>query len=143
MYTVIQENLRAIGVTLTINTLDTPQFVQDSNSGNYDLIIVGELTDARYPTLMCFMRQANIDTFVIGGPKATTPELDNAIGAAIEEKDETAAKKDLGDIEKTMKDSMIESNLYPEMHTVVGAKDIMGLKTIERGFLDATSFYKA
>ncbi len=143
MYTVIQENLRAVGITLTINTLDIPQFVQDSNGGNYDIIIVGELSDARYPTLMGFMRQNNIDTFCIGGPKVTTPELDNAIGAAIEEKDEAKAKTELGDVEKTMKDSMIESNLYPEMHAVVAAKDIMGLRTNERGFLDATSFYKA
>ncbi len=42
LYTVMKENLRQIGIDLTINTVDTPTFVQDANGGNYDIIMVGE-----------------------------------------------------------------------------------------------------
>ncbi len=143
VYTVIQENLRAIGVTLNINTPDTAQFVGDAFGGNYDIIMVGEYTDARYPTLIPFLAQANIDSgFVIGGPKATTPEIDAAITEAIVEKDEAKAKEELGALEQVMKADTLVSNLYPELKATILAAGIKGYTTQERGFLDATNFYK-
>jgi peptide/nickel transport system substrate-binding protein len=143
VYTVMQENLRAVGITLNIKTTDTAQFVQDAFGGNYDIIDVGELTDARYPTLLPFLRSANIASgYVIGGPKATTDAIDSAIETAIEETDEAKAKEELGAIEQTMKEQTIVSNLYPEMHASVIAKDLKGYTTIERGFMDPTNFYK-
>jgi peptide/nickel transport system substrate-binding protein len=41
-----------------------------------------------------------------------------------------------------MKEQTIVSNLYPEMHASVIAKDLKGYTTIERGFMDPTNFYK-
>jgi len=143
IYTVMQENLRAAGITLEINTVDTAQFVQDAFGGNYDIIIVGEYTAARYPTLMCFLQKATIESgFIIGGPKVTTDELDASITELIEEKDEAKAKEEAGAIEKVYKEQMIVSNLYPEMKAAVLGKDIKGYTTRERGFLDPTNFYK-
>ena len=143
VYTVMQANLRDVGITLNINTPDTAQFVEDAFGGNYDIIQVGEYTAARYPTLFCFLQQATIDSgFVIGGPKATTPEIDAAITDAIEEMDEAAAKEKTGAIEQTMKDECIVSNLYPETKAAIVASDIKGYTTRERGAVDITNFYK-
>ncbi len=142
IYTVIQENLRAIGINLTINTVDTAQFVEDAGGGNYDLIMVGEYTEARYPTLFCFLDQETIDAFVIGGPKTTTPEIDSLITEIIENEDEDAAIEKIGELEQIIKDDAIESNLYPETKAAVINKDLKGYTTRERGFIDVTNFYK-
>lgn len=142
LYTVIQENLRAVGINLTISTTDTAQFVEDAGSGNYDLIVVDEYTDARYPTLFCFLDKETIDTFVIGGPKTTTDEIDTAITEIIEDKDEEDAKVKIGDLEQTLKKDTITSNLYPQMRAAVLNKDLKGYTTLERGFVDPTNFYK-
>ena len=105
--------------------------------------MVGEYTAARYPTLLCFLQQATIDSgFVIGGPKATTPEIDAAITEAIEETDEAKAKEELGALEQVMKDETIVSNLYPEMKAAIVGADIKGYTTRERGAVDITNFYK-
>ncbi len=142
IFTVMQESLRQVGINLTINIVDTPQFVEAANGGDYDLIHVGDLVDARYPAMMTFFRQANIDTFCIGGPKYTTPEVDDAIGAFIAEKDEKKAQDMAAELEKTWKDEMWFSNTYAEMHAAVISKGLKGYNTIERGFVDPTGFYK-
>lgn len=143
IYTVIQENLSKIGLKVNIQSVDTPTFVQDAFGGNYDLIMVGEYTAERYPTLLPFLQKATVDSgFVIGGPKTTTPEIDAAITELIEEKDTGKAKEEAGALEQTMKDQMIVSNLYPEMKAVITGTDIKGYTTRERGFMDITNFYK-
>lgn len=143
MYTVMQENLRNIGITLNIESVDTPTFVQAAFGGDFDIIIVGEYTAERYPTLIPFLRSANIASgFVIGGPKTTTDEIDSLIQEAIEETDQAAAKEKLGELEQIMKEQNIVSNLYPEMHAVVLGSNIKGLATIERGLLSITEFYE-
>lgn len=141
-YTVIQENLRAAGINLTLNTPDTAQFVGDANGGNYDLIVVGEWVPNRNPSVFVFLDQESIDTFCIGGPKVTTPEIDSLIADIIAEEDQDAAKEKIAQLEQTMKENMIQSNLYPEMKSSVIAKDLKGYGTIERGFIDITSLYK-
>ncbi|MDE7310556.1 MAG: ABC transporter substrate-binding protein [Eubacterium sp.] len=142
IFTVIQENLRQVGINLTINIVDTPQFVEAANGGDYDLIHVGDLVDARYPAMMTFYRQSIIDTFCIGGPKYTTPEVDAAVGALIEEKDEKKAQDQAAELEKIWKDEMWFSNTYSEMKAAVTSKGLKGYNTIERGFIDPTGFYK-
>lgn len=142
VYTVMQENLRAIGLTLDIQSVDTPTFVQGAFGGDYDIIIVGEYTAERYPTLLCFLQQSVIDSgFIIGGPKVTTPEIDAAITQLIEETDEAKAKEEAGAMEQTLKEQCIVSNLFPEMKAVILAKNIKGYTTRERGFMDITNFY--
>jgi len=142
IFTVMQENLRQAGINLTINIVDTPQFVEQANGGTYDLIHVGDLVDARYPAIMTFFRQFFIDTFCIGGSKYTTPEIDEQVQAFIEEKDEEAAKEILKGLEETWKADMYYSNTYPEMHAALTAADIKGYNTGERGFVNITEFYK-
>lgn len=144
VYTVIQENLRAIGITLTIDTPDVPQFVQGAFGGDYDLIVVGEYTAARVPTLFCFLQYDNIygEGMVIGGPKWTTEDIDASISELIEESDETKAKEEAAAIENVLKEQTIVSNLYPEMKSAIMNKELKGYTTRERGFLDPTNFYK-
>ena len=142
IFTVIQENLRQAGINLTVNIVDTPQFVEQANGGTYDLIHVGDLVDARYPTIFTFFRQMSIDTFCIGGAKWTTPEIEEAIDKLIQEPDEAVAKENAKALEEMLKTDMPYSNTYSEMHAAVTAKDIKGYNTIERGFVDCTGFYK-
>ena len=143
IYTVIQENLRAIGINLTINTVDTAQFVESAFGGNYDLIMVGEYTAARYPTLFCFLDKETIESgFIIGGPKVTTDEIDAKITEVIEDTDEASAKTKAGEFEQMLKDETIVSNLFSEMKASIINKDLKGYTTQERGFLDPTGFYK-
>lgn len=143
LYTVMQENLREVGIDLEINSVDTATFVQDAFSGDYDLIIVDEYTAERYPTLLCFLQKATIEAgTIIGGPKVTTDEIDSAITQLIEEKDTAKAKEEAGALEQTMKDQMIVSNLYPNTYASVLGKNIKGLALRERGFLDITNFYE-
>lgn len=141
-YTVIQENLRAIGINVSINTPDTAQFVGDANGGNYDLVAVGDYIENRNPGLLPFVRQAAIDSFHIGGPQVTTPEMDELACAIIAEKDQEAAKEKLAELEQIFKTDAIQADLYPELKAAVVAKDVKGYRTIERGFNDITSLYK-
>ena len=142
LYTVIQENLRQVGITVTIDTPDVPQFVMAANAGDYDMIQVGDYCDYRYPPVMMSLRWANINTFTIGGTKYTTEELENSIYAAIEEPDETRAKEMFRDVEMYIKENCMLTNICPELHGVVTAKDLKGFTTIERGFIDVTNFYR-
>ena len=142
IFTVMQENLRQAGITLSIDIVDTAQFVQQANEGTYDLIHVGDLVDARYPTIFTFFKQQSINTFCIGGAKWTTDEIEAAIDTLIQDPDEDAAKEEAKALEEMLKAEMPYSNTYPEMHAALTATDIKGYSTIERGFLDCTGFYK-
>lgn len=143
VYTVIQENLRAIGITFKIDSLDTAAFVEGAFGGDYDLICAGDYTAARYPTIFCFLQQVNIDSgFVIGGPKITTPEIDSAITELVEEKDTDKAKEESGALEQKLKEQCIVSNLYTEMKASIVGSTIKGYSTRDRGFLDPTNFYE-
>ena len=142
LYTVIQENLRQIGITVNIETPDVPTFVGAANAGDYDLIQVGDYCDFRYPPVMMSLRWANINTFTIGGTKYTTEELENSIYAAIEEPDEAKAKEMWKGVEEYIKENTMLTNICPEMKAVITAKDLKGFSTIERGFLNVTDFYR-
>jgi peptide/nickel transport system substrate-binding protein len=109
---------------------------------SYDLVHVGDLLDARYPAAMIFFKQGNIDGFCVGGPKYTTPEIEESINAFIAEPDEEVAKEMALAIEQKFKDECWYSNTYAEMHAALTAPDIKGYSTIERGYLDCTNFYK-
>ena len=142
LYTVIKENLRQIGITVNIDTPDVPQFVMAANAGDYDLIQVGDNCDVRYPSVMMSLRWANINTFTIGGTKYTTEELENSIYAAIEEPDEAKAKEMFRGVEEYIKENCMLTNICPELHAAVIAKDLKGFTTIERGYIDVTNFYR-
>jgi len=165
LYTVMQANLAEAGITLNLDIPDTAQFVEAAFGGDYDIIMVGEYTAARYPTLFCFLQEdrsaadvsaeteaeasteAESDgtvgtTMVIGGPKVTTKALSDKIFAAIEESDEAKAIEELGAIEQELKEDCIVTNLYPEMKAAVLGGSIKGYTTQERGFVDLTNFYE-
>ncbi|MCI6637745.1 MAG: ABC transporter substrate-binding protein [Bilifractor sp.] len=142
MFTVLQESLRQAGINLTIDIVDTPQFVQAANGGDYDIMCVGDLCDARYPAMMPFFIQSCIDNFNIGGSKYTTPEIEAQVKAFIAETDRSKAKEEAAALEQTWKKDMYFSNMYKEMKAAITAKDIKGYYTIERGFMDLTTLYK-
>ena len=143
-FQVIQENFAQAGVKLNINIVDTAEFVQGVafKDASYDLVHVGDLVDARYPAAMLFFKQENIDTFCIGGPKYTTDEVNTLVHSFIAESDEEKAKELALQFEQIMKDETWYSNTYAEMHAALTEKEIKGYRTIERGYLDCTGFYK-
>lgn len=143
--TVMQANLAEAGITLNIDTPDTAQFVEDAFGGNYDLICVGDTPAIRTPaSVMPFLQKLNVDGpgMVIGGAKWTSDEFDSTISELISESDTDKATELATKLDEMVKDETICSNLYPEMHGSVYAKDLKGYNTIERGFVDATGFYK-
>lgn len=144
VYTVIQENLEAVGIHLTINIVDTAKFVEDAFGGKYDLISVPEMLVTRAPNVFPFLRTANVegDGMVIGGPKWTTDELDSDIQKFIEDKDADTAKADLVSIEKIMKEEMVCSNLYGTVTSILTANTIKGVTSPDRGYVDMTTLYK-
>lgn len=142
IFVAIQGMLQQVGINLTINIVDTPQFVEQANGGTYDLIHVGDLVDARYPTIFTFFKESSINTFCIGGAKWTTPEIEAAIDTLIQEPDEAAAKEDAKALEEMLKAEMPYSNTYPEMHAALINPALSGYNTLERGFIDVTGFYK-
>ena len=144
VFTVMQANLAQAGIKLNINIVDTPAFVEGVafKDASYDIVHVGDLMDARYPASMIFFKQANIDTFVIGGPKYTTPEIEESIHAFISEPDEAKAAEMAKEIEQTFKDGCWYSNTYCELHAALTNPQLKGYSTIERGYLDCTNFYK-
>lgn len=143
VYTVIQGCLAQVGIDLTINTVDTAQYVQEAFAGGYDIVMVGEYTAARFPTLFTFFQKGPIESgSVIGGDKYTTDELDAAIQEAIKEADESAARDKLSAIEQTFKDEVLVVNLYPQLETVITRSELKGVTTRERNYLDVTNFYK-
>lgn len=142
VFVVMQDCLSKVGIKLNISILDTPAFVGAANGGDYDLIQVGDLVDARYPAAFTFIRQQMIDTFCIGGSKWTNPEIEEKVNALIEEPDEAKAKTIAGEMEQLLKDNMLFSNTYEEIYANLTAPDLKGYKTLERGFIDITSLYK-
>ena len=82
-----------------------------------------------------------IDTFCIGGPKYTTPEVEEDIKTLIQEPDEAKAKEEAGALEQVWKDGMWFSNTYAEMRAEVITKGLKGYNSAERGFIDLTGFY--
>ena len=143
--TVMQANLAQAGITLTIDTPDTAQFVEEAFGGEYDLICVGDTPNIRIPaTVMPFLTNINVygTGMVIGGPKWTTDEIDSKITELVQESDTTKATEIATELDEIVKDSTICSNLYSEQHCTVYAKDLKGYNVCERGFIDVTGFYK-
>ena len=75
-------------------------------------------------------------------PKRCWKKLENSIYAAIEEPDEAKAKEMWKGVEEYIKENTMLTNICPEMHAVIAAKDLKGFSTIERGYLDVTNFYR-
>ncbi|GAA6411923.1 ABC transporter substrate-binding protein [Blautia hominis] len=143
MYTVIQENCRAAGINLTLNTPDTASFISDAFSGNYDMITIGWIMDNRNPSIITSLDKGTIEAgFAIGGPKVTTDEIDTLRKDIIAAEDPQIAKEKLAELENIMKSDCIQANLYPEMKAAIVTKGLKGYNTLERGFTCITDFYK-
>lgn len=144
IYTVVQANLQQVGITLTIDTPDTPQFVQGAFGGDYDIIIVGDPLTQRLPNAFLFTTKLNVEGpgMCIGGPKWTTDEVDSKIAQFIAEKDNAKAKEIAAEIDQLYVDNMICSNLYAIPKAYVIAKDLKGMGTVARNYIDVTTFYK-
>lgn len=143
--TVIQANLAEAGITLTIDTPDTAQFVEGAFGGDYDIIIVGDTPAIRTPaSVMPFLQKLNVEGpgMVIGGPKWTTDEIDSTIAEMISESDEAKVKELATTLDEMVKEQVICSNLSADMKASVYAKDLKGLTVRERGYINVTSFYK-
>ena len=141
----MQANLAEAGITLTLNTPDTAQFVGDAFGGNYDIICVGDTPNVRTPaSVMPFLNNTNVygSGMVIGGPKWTNDEFDSKITELITAEDTDTAKAVATELDNMVKEETICSNLYTEMKSSVYAKDLKGFNRIERGFIDITNFYK-
>lgn len=139
---VIKESLRQIGIDLEMNNTDVPTFVQVANSGDYDIMIIGEWLPNRLASAFPFIRWENIHGFHMGGPQTTTDELDGLAHDFFTVKDDEEGKAILAQIEQIMKDECMQSNLYPEIKSSIINKDMKGYTTRERGYVDATNFYK-
>jgi ABC-type transport system substrate-binding protein len=137
-----QYMLQQIGINLTLNSVDTGAFVQAANGGDYDIIFIGEWLPNRLASSFPFIRWDNIHGFHMGGPQTTTDELDGLVHDFIKADDNEAAKEILAQIEQIMKDDCMQSNMYPEVKSIIMNKDLKGFATRERGYLDATSCYK-
>ena len=143
--TVMQANLAEAGITLTIDTPDTAQFVESAFGGNYDIICVGDTPNVRTPaSVMPFLNNNNVygTGMVIGGPKWTNDEFDSKITELITAADTDTAKSVATELDNMVKEERVCSDLYTEMKAVVYAKDLKGFNRMERGFLDITNFYK-
>ncbi|MCI5758981.1 MAG: ABC transporter substrate-binding protein, partial [Eubacterium sp.] len=138
--TAVQDQLREAGITLTVNTADTPQFVQDAFNGTYDIIFVGSDEFVRTPTAFTAFRTANLN-YCIGGPKWTTDEIDESIAKALSETNEDKAKEELAQIEQTFKENHYVEDLFEEQYSVILAPNLKGITTMERGWPDMTTFY--
>ncbi len=143
--TVMQANLAEAGITLTLDTPDTAQFVEGAFGGDYDIICVGDTPNMRTPaSVMPFLTKINVygPGMVIGGPKWTNDEFDTTIKELITAADNDKATEIATKLDEMVKEEMVCSNLYPETTGSVYAKDLKGYNTVERGYIDVTGFYK-
>ena len=143
VYTIIQENLREIGITVNLDIVDTATFVQKAFGGDYDMIAVGDYVEDRFPSVFNALQQSNIDSgFIIGGTKVTTPEIDKGISDFISTTEDKEAKEFSESVENMMKENCMESELYPEYMASVVANNVKGYTAKERGFIDPTTLYE-
>ena len=140
VYVVMQANLAQAGITLELDIPDTAQFVGQAAGGDYDIIIVGEYAAARFPSIFIFFQNAY--TFCIGGPKWTTDEINAKIHDFIFAEDQESATQIGKEFEEMMKESCIQTNLFPAVNSAVLNPELKGFNTMERGFMDPTGFYK-
>lgn len=143
--TVMQANLQAAGITLKIDTPDTPQFVENAFGGGYDLICVGDTPAIRTPaSVMPFLQKLNVEGpgMVIGGSKWTSDEFDSTIASLIQEPDESKMKELATTLDEMVKEETVCSNLYTELKASVYAKDLKGFCQMQRGFIDVSTLYK-
>lgn len=142
-WVVIQENLRAVGIELTINNADVSSYVEDAITGNYDLILIDQYIDGRNPDIFTFFTWKSVIDGFLGGDKWTTDELDTLITKAISETDDAAAKEYVVQIEQYLKEYMLETDTYPCMYGMITAEDIMGLTINNKGMMSPAYFYRA
>lgn len=144
IYTVIQANLKEIGITVNINTPDTAQFVQGAFAGEYDIIVVQEEVTVLNPGSFPFFKTINIEGpgVCVGGAKWVNEEVNDLCYAIIAEPDQAKAKEMVNKLDTIMHENMVCSNLYSVMLATVTAKDLKGFSTKERGYIDITTYYK-
>jgi peptide/nickel transport system substrate-binding protein len=141
----MQANLAEVGITLIMDIPDTAQFIDASFSGDYDIVMVGDMPATRTPaTVMPFLQKLNVDGpgMVIGGTKWTSDEIDAAITEMIKEPELDKVKEMAANLDGLVKADTICSNLYPELMATVYSKDLKGYSRIERGYIDVTALYR-
>ena len=136
--TVIQENLRAIGIELTIESTDAGSYISKAKAGEYDLLYGQTDVDYRTPTLFAQFYSETVNNGVIGGPKYTSPELDKAIDIARQSFDDEEAKNAIADVLTIVKDEVLCMGINTQISSVVTSKDIEGLQEFPRHLIDCT-----
>lgn len=136
--TVIQENLRAIGIELTIESTDAGSYISKAKAGEYDLLYGQTDVDYRTPNLLAQFYSETVNSGVIGGPKYTSPELDKAIETARQSFNEDEAKKAIADVLTIVRDEVLCMGINTQISSVVTSKNIEGLQEFPRHLIDCT-----
>lgn len=136
--TVVQENLRQIGINLTISNVDTPQYVEQGRSGKYDLIYGTQTTRVRNATLFC-LYDTTINSHLIGGPRYGNQELDKKIITAKTSSDKEATKKAYKEVLEEIHNEYTMVGISTGFRTHVSNPKITGLSFDQRACINVSN----
>ncbi|MCF0127218.1 MAG: ABC transporter substrate-binding protein, partial [Pseudobutyrivibrio sp.] len=139
IYTVIQQNLAAAGITLEIQNVDMGGFVPAMLfDKSYDIVAVGDSIAYRTPQLPQFVAPG----MVFGGPGVALPEHEAVLVKLMEASSDADASAALAEYDALNKADCMAPNLYAAYRSTLVGADIKGFAIRERGYIDLTTMYK-
>lgn len=142
LLTVVQENLRQIGINLTISNVDTPQYVQEGRAGNYDLIYGTQTTKVRNATLFCLYDTTQYPN-LIGGPRYGNLELDKKINIARSSSDKEETKKAYKEVLEEIHNEYTMVGIATGLQAHISSPKITGLIFDQRACINASNAHPA
>lgn len=139
IYTVIQANLREVGIDLEIQQVDMGGFVPAMLfDKSYDIIAVGDNACFRTPQLPQFISPG----VVFGGPNIVLDNHIEILNRLMAATDDDTAKGILEEYNAQVKEDLMCVNLYESLRSSVVGADIKGFSVRERAYIDITTLYK-
>ena len=136
--TVVQENLRAIGIELTIESTDAGSYVSKAKAGEYDLLYGQTDIEYRTPSYLQQFESGAIEKGVIGGPKYSSPQMDADIDIIRQSFDDEEVKAALKDFMTIVKDEVLCLGINTQISSVVTSPNLTGLQEFPRHLIDCT-----
>ena len=136
--TVVQENLRAIGIELTIESTDAGSYVSKAKAGEYDLLYGQTDIEYRTPSYLQQFEGEAIEKGVIGGPKYSSTQMDADSDIIRQSFDDEEVKAALKDFMTIVKDEVLCVGINTQVSSAVTSPNLTGLQEFPRHWIDCT-----
>ncbi|MCQ2558430.1 MAG: ABC transporter substrate-binding protein [Oscillospiraceae bacterium] len=139
VWTVVQANLKAAGINLTINNVDMGGYVPAMLfEKSYDVCMVGQTNGIRLPSL----NEMVSGGISFGGPGVAIEDQNEILVRLMKAADDEEAKAILAEYQEAVKANCTYAPMHDALKATIVSADLKGYSIHERAFIDLSTMYK-